>query len=707
MEGVVHDSSSIHSLAYLDDHVGFCGTIKSSPSDFVVTEIDMSGQLVRESVINSFFKFGELPEKQNSSCQYKKQKIVPQESYLEKRHFLNFREFVNRTDPPEQDMAVDTNTMEEVDDEYGPEKTDNLSSLLEEPLLESLTAFACSIKSELSSEMQSATPPLEFSLGSFPDKDQRARFHSAIQQTYPFLLTATRSTEIIVKPNLDYRELCQLVSEEEAENFLKYLDSKQVNSTFTFKPDLSKEHRKAVHHFISKKFGKLVETKSFSKEDHQGQQNTVITARFREKSGSLKKRRRADCQDVSDIYTAFTLRKENLETLEAISCLSSELGVLPSDFSYAGVKDKKAITYQTVVVKKVTPMRLKEVESRIQKKGMTMYNIRSVQQHLRLGQLKGNQFDIIVRDLKTQHGDSEATIEKIIFQATENVKKNGFVNYYGPQRFGRGKHVQSNQIGLALLKEDMVKAVKLLFTPEEEDNPVNRAKRYFLQTEDAKITLALMPECKVRERMVLRALNRYSISPEGCTRAWFSIPHSMRIFYVHAHCSKVWNEAASYRLKTYGSQVVEGDLVIRETDDVETTSLTDRVHVVTALEEASKAYALHQVVLPMIGHSVTYPGNKVGEWYHEMLGRDGLQACTFRNSVLQLNVPGCYRHILKYPRNLLYEVIEELDDGVESKEDTKEWNAALSSKQSLKISFELDSSCYATVCLREIMKYDC
>ncbi|XP_030071857.1 pseudouridylate synthase PUS7L [Microcaecilia unicolor] len=700
MEEDVHSPGCIYSLAYLNDHIGFCGTIKNSPSDFVVTEIDMSEQLVTESIIDSFIEFSESPEEQKRSCQHKKQKTVPRESYLEEKHFTNFSGFVNKTDPPEQDITVDIDTVEEVDDECGPEKTDILSSLLEEPLLESLTAFACSIKSELSSGIEAATPSLEFSLGSFTDKDQRARIHSAIQQTFPFLLTATWNTEIIVKPNLEYRELCQLVSEEEVENFFKFLDAKLVNSTFSFKPDLSKEHRKAVHHFISKKFGKLVETKSFSKEDHHGQQNTVITARFREKSGSLKKKRRADCPDVSDTFTAFMLRKENLETLEAIGCLSSELGVLPSDFSYAGVKDKKAITYQTMVVKKVTPTRLKEIESRIQKKGMKVYNIRSVHQHLRLGQLKGNQFDIIVRDLKTQSGDLDANIKERICEATENVKKNGFVNYYGPQRFGQGKHVQSNQIGLALLKEDMVKAVKLLFTAEEEDNPVNRAKRYFLQTEDVKSSLALLPEYKVRERMVLRALNRYGVNPEGCTRAWFSIPHSMRIFYVHAHCSKVWNEAASYRLKTYGSQVVEGDLVILETDAAETTSHSDRVHVVTASEEAAKTYALHQVVLPMIGHNIMYPSNKVGEWYHEMLSRDGLQSCTFRISILQLNVPGCYRHILKYPRNLSYEVLEDHSDGLESKDDRKEW-----AKQSLKISFVLDSSCYATVCLREIMKY--
>lgn len=57
------------------------------------------------------------------------------------------------------------------------------------------------------------------------------------------------------------------------------------------------------------------------------------------------------------VSAAFTLCKENLETLEAISYMAAALGVLPSDFTYAGIKDKRAVTYQSMVVKKVSPQR--------------------------------------------------------------------------------------------------------------------------------------------------------------------------------------------------------------------------------------------------------------------------------------------------------------------------------------------------------------
>lgn len=118
-----------------------------------------------------------------------------------------------------------------------------------------------------------------------------------------------------------------------------------------------------------------------------------------------------------------------------------------------------------------------------------------------------------------------------------------------------------------------VAAVRLFFTPEEEDDAQNRAKRHFLQTgesrndkrktnkqkiydhiqfpfsprcllphslasENAKESLALMPLSKPRERLMLRALNRYGTGPDGCAQAWLSLPHSMRVFYLHAYCSR-------------------------------------------------------------------------------------------------------------------------------------------------------------------------
>ncbi|NXJ02002.1 PUS7L protein, partial [Psophia crepitans] len=680
------------SFSYLTSHTGFCGTIKNSPSDFVVTEIEVPEHLLRDTPAESLPKTIEAPKKLRAEppapCAEGCRGGVP--SPWERR--------------PSQagggcPASPDNNQREgEPGPRCGLEEAGTLDSLLGKPMSELLSRFAGDVKGAWGLEGNADGSTGEFSLGPVLDKKTRADLHSAVRQKFPFLVTVTKGNEMIVKGNADYKELCRLVTEKETSDFFKFLDAKLVNSTFSFEPDGNKEHRKDVHHFINRKFGKLLETKSFTVTDVNDQPNMSIMVRFREKSWPRK--RSADgFQEKQDLYTAFTLQKENLETLEAIGFLAAELGILPSDFSYTGIKDKKAVTYQPMVVKKVTPERLKEIGSKMEKKGMRIHNIHSAGQHLRLGQLKGNHFDIVVRDLKHHSHDFSASLKERISEAMENVETKGFVNYYGPQRFGQGQNVQTDQIGLALLNEKMVKAVKLFFTPEDTDDPVNNAKRYFLQTEDAKGALVMLPEYKVREKMLLRALNRYGVNHEGCTKGWLNIPHSMRIFYVHAYCSKIWNEAASYRLKTYGSKVVEGDLVFSEEND-ESVSLNDKVHVVTAPEESANKYSIHQVVLPMVGHSVKYPSNKVGQWYHERLSQDELQMCKFRVSSLQLNIPGCYRPVLKNVQNLSY-FLEGSEKGIGMED-----NDLNESKVCLHVSFDLDPSCYATVCLREIMKCD-
>ncbi|NP_001106585.1 pseudouridylate synthase 7 homolog-like protein [Xenopus tropicalis] len=679
------------SLCYVSDHRGFFGTIKNSSADFVVTEIDVSGQLVTE-VQARHEKSTEKSERNGAQDIIRKQRINPKDAER-KGTTCEFTEFATDISGT-GGSQVQTSDIVEDDCELDPCRL--LYPVLDVHVQESLNQFACTVRSVWRSSV-TANDLSELSLGLYPEKDERALIHSAVRQTFPFLVTFTKSSELFVKPNLDYQELCQLTSEKEADAFFKFLDAKLENSRFTFNPDDCKEHRTAVHHFISKKFGKLVETKSFSEKDISGLLRVCITVRFREKIGSSRKRNRTEDTEKQDVYTGFTLQKDNLETLEAISYLSCILGVLPSDFSYAGIKDKKAITYQAMVVKKVTPERLKQIDAMSEKKGMKIKNIHPVNKHLQLGHLSGNHFNIIVRDIQNHSDDLSVYVQERIEEAVYNIKTKGFLNYYGPQRFGKGQNCQSHDIGLALLKEEMERAVTLLLTPDSCEDPVNNAKQYFIETVDAKGTLALMPHYKIRERMVLRAINRYGMNNEGCVRAWLSLPHSSRIFYIHAFCSKVWNEAASYRFTLYGTKVVQGDLV----DCNESANENSLVHIVTAEEEESSAYTIDQVVLPMPGYSIKYPTNKIGQWYSETLAKAGLQSCAFRVSSLQLNVPGCYRHILKYPHDLFYKLtFEDQAKGTEN----KIADAGVSLKPVFVVEFDLDSSCYATVCLREMMK---
>lgn len=664
-------------VCFLSKHQGFTGSIKNFTKDFVVLEIDITGNQVNtaSSIEDAPSQFSLEVETSTTS---KMTDVVPVYE--------------------EAQCKIHDNTP-------SPESLD-LGVILGQAVSEKLEHFVATLKDGSLSQQ-------ELSLGSFSDKHQRANVHRAVRSIFPSLMTVTNQCEIKVKQDPDYKELSQLVTEAEADAFFTFIDAKVSGSSYTFEPDGNKEHRTAVHRFLSRRFGKLVETKSFT-----DQGKTSICVRLREK-GRPKKRTAEDCRQ-DGVYTAFTLCKDNLETLEAISYMAAELGVLPSDFTYAGIKDKRAITYQSMVVKKVSPQRLKEKSVAFKKRGMRLFAVRSVSEPLKLGRLQGNHFDIVVRDVMQHVSDvkePQTNLENLVNEAVENVKARGFVNYYGPQRFGSAKSVQSDQIGLALLKEDMVSAVRLFFIPEEGDDPQNQAKRHFHQTENAKEALLLMPLSKARERLMLRAMNRYGTGPDGCAQAWLSLPHGMRIFYLHSYCSRVWNEAVAHRLSTLGLHVKQGDLVqeaTRKQDDHDASS-TNQIHVVTEEEENERVYTLEQVVLPMPGNTVKYPENAMGAWYRERLTRDGLEHCRFRVSRLKMNVPGCYRPLLAFPHNLNYRLHQE--DHAEQRDETgsctgeinqevKCKTAEESDKLNLTLNFHLDSSCYATVCLREIMKFD-
>ncbi|XP_078077333.1 pseudouridylate synthase PUS7L isoform X2 [Mustelus asterias] len=697
-------------LFWVSDHTGFRGTIKNSASDFVVTEIDVHGQLVSDVGADCSQNSCNIECEQEMSHPSLSKRLKKQEQARENVPELQNVDKSNdaKIECSNINQTADSNLSESASKSPSVEAAERLGDTLDlflgTTVAEMLEDFAFSAKEQKPAVGQGTEEEATFLLGTFPEKSQRAAIHVAVRQRFPFLKTVTNSAEIQARLDPQYLELCQLVTEEEANGFFCFLDSKDRSSKFTFQPDDNKDHRKAVHHLVSKYFGKLVETKSFSAQGADGHQGAVITVRFRDKATSGRKRHANDCQAVPVTYTAFTLCKVNMETLEAVAYLASELGVVPSDFSYAGIKDKKAVTSQTMIVKNVTMNRLKARQLSFQSKGLRVYNLRPATQHLRVGQLKGNHFSIVIRNIsKHQEDDPAASLTDRVFEAIEKVKEKGFVNYYGPQRFGLGQNVQADQIGLALLKEKLVKAVHLFFTPEEGNDPVNKAKRHFIQTEDVKGTLALMPEYKTRERLVLRALNRYGNNQEGCTRAWFSLPHSMRVLYIHSYCSKIWNKAASFRLETYGLKVVEGDLVTCDNLDWDLSHQNNTVHIVTTEDLKSNIYSINQVVLPMPGNNIQYPCNELALWYQEALARDGLKVCKFRIPALQLNIPGCYRRLLAQPRQLVFQWLESKEAPF-TEEDCGLVTGECSMRDTLSVSFRLNSSCYATVCLREIMK---
>lgn len=70
--------------------------------------------------------------------------------------------------------------------------------------------------------------------------------------------------------------------------------------------------------------------------------------------------------------------------------------------------------------------RLEEKRAELERRGMSLSHIRSVGEPLRLGQLQGNHFDLVVRDLRPHRRCSgtggHARLAALIKEAVENVE---------------------------------------------------------------------------------------------------------------------------------------------------------------------------------------------------------------------------------------------------------------------------------------------
>lgn len=122
------------------------------------------------------------------------------------------------------------------------------------------------------------------------------------------------------------------------------------------------------------------------------------------------------------------IRKRLQNTADVAVLLARCAGVRPGAVSYAGLKDRQAVTEQWFSVH--LPGRMQPDWSTLEAPGIHI--LRSVRhgRKLRRGALRGNRFRIVVRNLVDEPFALQQRLEIIAAQ--------GVPNYFGEQRFGRG-----------------------------------------------------------------------------------------------------------------------------------------------------------------------------------------------------------------------------------------------------------------------------
>ncbi len=185
----------------------------------------------------------------------------------------------------------------------------------------------------------------------------------------------------------------------------------------------------------------------------------------------------------------------------------------------------------------------------------------------------------------------------------------------------------------------------------------------------------------VRERDLMRGLLRYGNALEAVR----TVPHNTRTFWVHAYQSLVWNKVATERVRRRGIQPIEGDLYLQDNEsDVQVVTDPNTVNI-------------SQVVLPLPGYSIQYPQNDFGDLYREILAADGVQL-SVKNDAEEATVKGSYRRLIQHANNLKWNVVA-------SNEEVKTDSSSETDPvvDAARFTFELESGCYATMMLRELM----
>lgn len=442
-------------------------------------------------------------------------------------------------------------------------------------------------------------------------------------------------------------------------------------------------------------------------------------------------------------YLHFTVYKENRETMEVASTITKFLRVPNKSVKYAGTKDRRGVTCQKFSIHKGKVARVSSLNKGL--KGAVLGGFSYEDKSLDLGDLQGNEFTIAIRDVKSYN--EEEDIKQIVETSFNSLKEKGYINYFGLQRFGTFS-ISTHVLGIFLLKDDWKGAAELILAEQERVVPDSvESRRVWAETGDAAAAAKLMPRRCSAEHSVLTSLAKEKKGEDGYGkqsyfRAIMQIPRNLRLIYVHAYQSYVWNLVASKRIELFGLEVQEGDLVMVEekhqeskivtevvdgqafVEDVAGTQ-TDKVRPLTKEDIASGKYTIYDIVLPSPGYDVVYPTNpQLMEVYETAMAKDGLDPHHMGRRVKEFSLAGSYRPLMGKPTELAYQIVKYKEDtdalihtdleilrekeasGTVLPKIVESASGPEAERTAVILQMKLGVSSYATMALREFMKAD-
>lgn len=253
------------------------------------------------------------------------------------------------------------------------------------------------------------------------------------------------------------------------------------------------------------------------------------------------------CGSGDHLY--LTLEKQGLTTFELLNRAAGQLGVKERDLGYAGLKDARAVTRQTISV----PGLLPEDSRRLDIPGVRVLDAALHTNKLRPGHLAGNRFVIRIKNTV----DDALQRAETILGVLEDL---GVPNRFGRQRYGLLGN--SHRIGRALLQKDYPAAIaEIVGDPEQIEHPGWRAAARAYQQGRPADAIPLLPRHCHHERRLLECLERGG-APDQCL---FNLPRKLLRLYLSAYQSALFDRLVLMRLDSL-EQLWPGDLAYKHTN---------------------------------------------------------------------------------------------------------------------------------------------
>jgi tRNA pseudouridine13 synthase len=374
--------------------------------------------------------------------------------------------------------------------------------------------------------------------------------------------------------------------------------------------------------------------------------------------------------------TWLLIEKIGRNTLDVVLDVARELHLSRKRMGFAGMKDKAALTRQWICVSNLEPDELQNLEEKLY--NVKILKITQNEKKLRIGQLVGNKFRIMIRDTEDPEADIE-TVREILAQLSQL----GVPNYYGWQRFGKNRP-NTHLVGKFLVHDDLKGAVdSYIGNPYKDEKNHIKAARALYDEGELQEAYESMPAGMRYEKMMLRELMREQkkkekLDDKSYKRALESLPKPLRRMFVHAYQSFLFNKAVSERAKLGINRYVDGDILIDNEEHL--------IHQFQEKEinERIETFEAHPTA-PLFGSKVPLAGGDVGEMEKKILEEEKVEL----NDFICLKMPKLGSHGLR--RAIRFKI----------------WDvSAESTEEGVLVEFSIPKGCYATAVLREIMKVE-